>query len=150
MIKRVLTTFAATAAFAGALVSPAAASPEDGQGCVGAPDIPGAYVCVVSLTPTNALPTVTTTTVPVTVPRLCYFAGCTDPRTVQVPVPGYTEGSGYVAVLYWNGGYYTIAMYDVGFDQPPCDEINQVLWRIEIRLGCRVLDVIDPGLVDLP
>lgn len=110
MLRRLLATAAAALPLACLVAAPASASPEDGQGCAGTPDIPAAYVCVVSLTPAQPLPAVTTTHVPVTVPRVCYYADCTDRTTVLVPVPGYTPGSGYAAVLYWNGRYYPIGL----------------------------------------
>ena len=104
------------AALAGALVvpvvaaSPAFATPEDGKGCAGLPQIPATYVCVISATPENAVPTSTTTTVPVTVPRVCYVADCAGPKTVDVPVPGLTPGSGQVAVIWYKGTYTPIAV----------------------------------------
>ena len=95
------------------VASPAAASPEDGQGCAGLPAIPQTYVCVISATPQNAVPTTTTTTIPVTVPRVCYVADCTGPTVVNVPVPGVTPGTGAVAVLWYQGVYYPIAIGQV-------------------------------------
>lgn len=112
MFRRVLATTAAALVLAGVAAVPAAvpaaASPEDGQGCAGLPDLPAAYVCIISVTPEAALPTVTTSYIPVTVPRVCYVAGCTSATTVQVPVPGATPSSGNVAVLWYQGVHYPI------------------------------------------
>ncbi len=116
-IRRAVTAVATAAALtvAGAgLATPAHADPTDGKGCVGLPTVPVTYVCVISLTPTNAVPTTTTTYIPVNVPPVCYFLDCTDPTTVNVPVPGVSEGSGQVAVLYHNGVYYPIGVGSSG------------------------------------
>jgi hypothetical protein len=79
----------------------------DPAGCVGVSSIPEAFVCVVSVTPTNAVPTVGTTGgTPVTVPSVCYFLSCTDPTTVVVPVV--TGGTGSVAVIFYNGSTYVV------------------------------------------
>ena len=145
MIKRLLATVAATAAFATALATPAAASPEDGQGCVGTPTIPGAYVCVISLTPTSALPTVTTSSVPVPVPPVCYFLDCTDPTTVNVPVPGLTPGSGTVAVLWYQGRHYPIA---AGTDQLVAIVGQVVTTAVQIANG--VVTDVNEVLAGLP
>lgn len=104
------------AALAAALVlpiaaaTPAHATPEDGKGCAGTPALPQAYVCVISATPQNALPTTTTTNLAVPVPRVCYVADCVGPTTVNVPVPGVQLGTGAVAVLWYQGVYYPIAV----------------------------------------
>ncbi|HVF06719.1 MAG TPA: hypothetical protein VNA20_17925 [Frankiaceae bacterium] len=87
----------------------ALATPEDGKGCVGTPAVPASYVCVISLTPENALPTTASTNVPVTVPPLCYLLDCTDETVVNVPVPGVTPTSGVVAVLWYQGQYIPIS-----------------------------------------
>jgi hypothetical protein len=116
-IRRAVTAVATAAALtvAGAgLATPAHADPTDGKGCVGLPTVPVTYVCVISVTPTNALPTTTTTSIPVAVPQICYFLDCTDPTTVNVPVPGVSEGSGQVAVIYHNGVYYPIGIGSSG------------------------------------
>lgn len=113
VLQRVLATTVATLALAaaGATVAvPANASPEDGKGCVGSPSIPASYVCVISVTPENVTPGVTTTMVPVTVPSVCYFLDCTAATTVDVPVPNVTPRSGVVAVLWYQGVYYPIAV----------------------------------------
>lgn len=113
VLQRVLATTVATLALAaaGATVAvPANASPEDGKGCVGSPSIPASYVCVISVTPENVVPTTSTTIVPVTVPSVCYFLDCTAPTTVDVPVPNVSPRSGVVAVLWYQGVYYPIAV----------------------------------------
>ena len=112
-VRRAVTAVATAAALtlAGAgLATPAHADPADGKGCVGLPTVPVTYVCVISATPTNAVPTTTTSYIPVAVPPVCYFLDCTDATTVNVPVPGVTEGSGQVAVIYHNGVYYPIGI----------------------------------------
>lgn len=161
LASRVLTALAATAALSAALVTPAAASPEDGQGCVGTPTIPLTYVCVVSLTPTNAVPDVAVTTyVPVDVPPICYFLDCTEPTTVNVPVPTVTPGSGWVAVLYHDGTYYPIAVSTEGVQtvlaevvelvrdlgsQSLCATVNDVLYRFGAAMNCSFLtDLFEP------
>jgi hypothetical protein len=96
-----------------AAATPASATPEDGKGCAGSPAFPQAYVCVISTTPTNAVPTTTTTSVAVPVPRLCYVADCVGPTTVDVPVPGAQPGTGAVAVLWYQDVYYPIAVGQV-------------------------------------
>jgi len=110
---RVLATTVASLAFAAAGLAgaaPALASPEDGEGCVGTPAVPASYICVISLTPENALPGTTTTTIPVTVPELCYFLDCTEETTVDIPVPGVSPSEGVVAVLWYQGEYIPIAV----------------------------------------
>lgn len=112
-MKRVLATAVATAAMAAgavAFAAPAAASPEDGEGCVGFPAIPAAYVCVISVTPTGVVPTTTTTNLPVTIPEFCYAIDCLGPTTVNVPVPGLQPGSGVIATIWYNGVYYPVAI----------------------------------------
>jgi hypothetical protein len=113
LTRALATSVAGLALTAGAVVvaGPAAAT---GEGCVGLPSVPAAYVCVVSLTPANAVPTVTTTYIPVTVPEVCYFVDCTGPTTVQVPVPGATPNSGYVAVIRHNNVDYPIGVGTIG------------------------------------
>lgn len=113
VLQRAVATAVASLAFATAGVvaaAPASATPEDGKGCVGTPAIPASYVCVISLTPEVLVPELTTTTVPVTVPSVCYFLDCTQPTTVNVPVPGVTPRSGVVAVLWYQGTYYPIGV----------------------------------------
>jgi hypothetical protein len=114
LLRRALaTTVAGLALTAGAVVvaGPAAAT---GEGCIGLPSVPAAFVCVVSLTPENAVPTVTTANVPVTVPEVCYYVSCTGPKTVQVPVPGATLNSGYVAVVRYKNVDYPIGVGTAG------------------------------------
>lgn len=113
LFHRVVATTVAGLALAAAGVvgaAPALATPEDGEGCAGSPDLPATYVCVISVTPETVLPGVTTTNVPVTVPRLCYVAGCTAATTVDVPVPGVTPRSGVVVTLWYNGSYIPIGV----------------------------------------
>jgi hypothetical protein len=113
-LNRVLaTTVAGLALTTGAVVTagPAAAA---GEGCIGLPSVPAAFVCVVSLTPANAVPTVTSTNIPVTVPEVCYYVACSGPTTVQVPLPGATPNSGYVAVIRHNNVDYPIGLGSVG------------------------------------
>jgi hypothetical protein len=112
-LARPLAALAAALVLPLAVATPASASPEDGKGCAGVPTLPQAYVCVISTTPQNAVPTTTTTTIPVAVPRVCYVADCAGPTTVNVPVPGVTPGSGAVAVLWYQGVYYPIAVGQV-------------------------------------
>jgi hypothetical protein len=111
--RALATTVAGLALTTGAVVAagPAAAT---GEGCIGLPSVPAAYVCVVSLTPANAVPTVTSTNIPVTVPEVCYYVACSGPTTVQVPVPGATPNSGYVAVIRHNNVDYPIGVGSVG------------------------------------
>lgn len=110
-LARAATTVAAvTAALTVPLATPAAA---DGPtGCAGFPSIPETYVCIVQNTPENAVPTVTTTTMPVTIPAFCYVAGCTEDTTVDVPVPDVEPGTGVLIVLSYQGTQYPIAMVD--------------------------------------
>lgn len=113
---RALAATAATLALstvAVTLAAPASATPEDGKGCAGLPAVPQSYVCVISATPGNAVPTTTTTTIPVAVPRICYVADCTGPTTVGVPVPGVQPGTSAVAVLWYQGVTYPIAVGQV-------------------------------------
>lgn len=117
MFRRVIATTAAALTLCGLAAIPALpahATPEDGEGCIGLPDVPTAYVCVVSLTPTAVVPTVTTSSIPVTVPRFCYVAGCTSATTVNVPVPGATPSTGNVAVIWYRG-----TSYPIGFGTGP-------------------------------
>jgi hypothetical protein len=93
-----------------ALAGSAAADPTDGEGCAGVPSIPAAYVCVIEVTPGGVVPSTSTTSFPVDLPRVCYVAGCTDPAPVNVPVPGASAGNGHVAVLYYNGQYTPVAV----------------------------------------
>lgn len=112
-IRRLLTATAVGVAMTAgtiAVAGPAAASPEDGQGCVGTPAVPASYVCVISVTPGNALPTTTTSYVPVNVPPVCYFLDCTDASTVNVPIPGATLNNGAVVVLWYQGVSYPIGL----------------------------------------
>lgn len=106
--RAVATTLAGLAIAAG--IVPASATPEDGKGCVGSPDVPATYVCVISVTPENVVPTTTTTIVPVEVPELCYFLDCVESETVEVPVPGVTPRSGVVAVIWHKGTYIPISV----------------------------------------
>lgn len=114
LIRTSLAALTATVALSALTVSPAVADPDDGEGCVGVPTIQAAYVCVISATPENALPSLTTSSIPVPVPPVCYFLDCTEPTTVQVPVPGASQGSGTVIVLWHNGVYYPIALTSGG------------------------------------
>jgi hypothetical protein len=110
-VRTRLLTAAVTATVAGALaIGSASAAHADPQNCVGLPSVPEAFVCVVSVTPANAIPTVGGTggTV-VTVPSVCYFVACTDPTTVTVPTPTLSGGTGPVAVVYYNGSTYVVA-----------------------------------------
>jgi hypothetical protein len=123
--RRALTgTLAAAALASGILAGPAAADPSDGQGCAGVKTVPAAYVCVISVTPQNALPTTSTTGIPVSVPPICYVAGCTNATTVTVPVPGVQPGGGVLATLWYQGVYYPIAVGTV----PPIPTVPPVVW----------------------
>lgn len=113
MITRLLAAFAAALVLPVAVATPAAASPEDGQGCAGTPTLPDTYVCVISVNP-GGLPTVTTTPMTVVVPPVCYLAGCTAPTPVDVPIPRASEGSGAVLVLWYKGVYYPFAVSSDG------------------------------------
>lgn len=126
MFRRVLATTAATLTLCGLAAIPALpahASPEDGEGCIGLPDVPAAFVCVISVTPTAVAPTVTTSSIPVTVPRFCYLAGCTSPTTVNVPVPGVTPSTGNVAVIWYRGTNYPIGYGTGAVVQPIVDGV---------------------------
>lgn len=109
--QRAVATSVATLALAAAglaVAAPAAATPEDGKGCVGTPALPATYVCVISVTPENVVPGTTVTNVRVTVPRLCYFLDCTAEQVVDVPVPGVTPRTGVIATLWYQGQYIPI------------------------------------------
>ena len=110
---RAIATVVGSLAFTAAGIAGAGsalATPEDGEGCIGTPDVASSYICVISLTPEAALPNTTTTTVPVTVPSVCYFVGCTAKTTVDVPVPGVAPSDGVVAVLWYQGQYIPISV----------------------------------------
>jgi hypothetical protein len=147
-IRRLLTATAVGVAMTAATIAvgPAAASPEDGQGCVGTPTIPAAYVCVISLTPTNAVPTVTTSYVPVGVPSICYFLDCTDPTTVNVPIPGATVNNGDVAVLWYGGQYYPIGVGAAGVIVP----IVQSAINLALQTAGGVVTTVNDIVNDLP
>lgn len=131
MIKRLLATTLAGAALAAAglsVATPAHAGPEDGQGCVGTPTMPVAYVCVISVNPGAAVPNVTTTPLPVTVPPVCYFVGCTSATTVNVPVPNVTPGGGGSVIVLWhNGTYYPIGVSVDGVVTMIVDTVNTLV-----------------------
>lgn len=129
--RRALATTVATLALAAGTVTlagPASASPEDGKGCIGLPSNHAVYVCVISVSPTNALPNTTSTPLNVPVPEVCYFLDCTEATTVTVPVPGVSEGSGQVATLWHNDVYYPIA---VGTD----GVLDLVVAAVDLALG---------------
>lgn len=126
MFKKFLAGAVAVAAFTTGLATPASAGPADGEGCAGFPSLPDTYVCVISVTPQNAVPTTTTSLIPVTVPRFCYVAGCTGPTTVNVPVPGVQPGSGVVATLWYKGQYIPIAAGQVP-GVPPLTDTNALM-----------------------
>lgn len=109
-LSRCLATLGAAAVLPLVVTTPASATPEDGKGCAGLPAIPQSYVCVISATPENAVPGTSTGSVGVPVPRICYVADCVGPTTVNVPVPGVQPGTGAVAVLWYQGVYYPIAV----------------------------------------
>lgn len=140
--RRVLSTSVTALAFTAAgLATAAPAAADPGEGCVGLPELPAAFVCVVELNPGALVPSVTTTPVPVRVPPVCYLAGCTAPTTVNVPVPNATPGSGNVAVLFYNGTYYPIG---AGLD---------VVWALVEDIQLLADDVVrevDQTLNDLP
>ena len=111
LFHRAVATAVAGLAFSAAAVvgaTPAAAAP--GEGCAGSPDIPATYVCIVKLDPMAAAPSTSITYVPVTVPRLCYVAGCTEGSVVNVPVVGLTPREGIVAMVSYQGQYYPISV----------------------------------------
>ena len=89
-------------AVAAAALLPAGTAQATDLGCGGIPTIPEAYVCV-AVYPENAPNVTGGSGIPVTVPSVCYFAGCTAPKTVYVSVPGVTPGSGQVVVVTWGG-----------------------------------------------
>jgi hypothetical protein len=127
--RRALAATAATLALtAGTFAGSASATPEDGKGCVGLPSNHAVYVCVISITPTNALPTNTSTPLDIPVPEVCYFLECTDATKVTVPVPGVTEGSGQVATLWHNDHYYPIAVGSAGV-------LDLVVDAVDLALG---------------
>lgn len=95
---------------AGGLVAAVPAAADPGEGCAGLPEMPAAYVCVVRLRPSEGLPGVEPSPLPVRVPPVCYVAGCTQPTVVNVPVPTTTEPEGYVAVLSYQGTEYPIGI----------------------------------------
>lgn len=92
--------------------------PPGNKGCVGSPEIPKAFVCVVSLTPENAVPAVGTTTIYTQrVPVMCYYVGCTDPMYVPVPGPTVTPNGGSIAVIYYDGTNYPVVIPGVSADE---------------------------------
>jgi hypothetical protein len=81
----------------------------ESENCIGLPSIPPAFVCVVSLTPENAIPSIGTSGgTDVTVPAVCYYLDCTEPTTTTVPTPT-ISGGGSIAVISYNGSTYTVA-----------------------------------------
>lgn len=142
MSTRFLATVAAAAAFtAGGVIAAVPAHAGPGEGCAGLPEMPTAYVCIVSLTPEQGLPGVSTSSIPVRVPPVCYVAGCTQATTVNVPVPGTTEPEGNIAVLSYQGTYYPIG---IGLD---------VIWPlvedVQILAG-NVVGIVTGAIDDLP
>lgn len=152
--RRALTgtlTALAIAASGIALAPAASADPSDGKGCAGVKTVPAAYVCIISTSPQNAVPTVSSTPIPVSVPPICYVADCTAPTTVNVPVPGVTPGSGVVAVLWYQGVYYPIAVGSIP-PIPPIPPVPPVVFStvqtvIDIANGAVALVVDEAGAV---
>jgi hypothetical protein len=141
--RALATTVAGLALTAGAVVvaGPAAAT---GEGCVGLPSVPAAYVCVVALSPENAVPAVTSTNVPVTVPEVCYYVSCTGPKTVQVPVPGATPNSGYLAVLRYQGVDYPVGVGTAGGAYQAILDAGQTVVELADGVVRYVLDNVPP------
>ncbi len=111
-MKRVLTRLVTGACLvAASLTTVVAAGPgtahADEGNCAGFPGVPQAYVCIVSLTPADAIPTVNTNGGTVIVPSFCYVLGCTPDTPVSTP--SVTFGSGTIAVLTYNGQTYVVA-----------------------------------------
>lgn len=93
------------------------------EGCIGLPDVPDAFVCVMAFTPENAVPTVTNGTTTVVVPEICVFA-CFGPTPVDVPTAAVVPNSGTVAVIRYKGQDYPITTSSipgipVGSNVPP-------------------------------
>ena len=97
-------------------LSAATATAAPPVGCYGLPDVPSAFVCVVSFTPGGAVPSAGTEgDYLVTVPRFC-AGDCYGPIPLTVPKPYVRPGTGSVAVVTYNGRTYVIA---VGQTPPP-------------------------------
>jgi hypothetical protein len=82
-----------------------AAAHADDPRCVGFPSIPATYLCVVSVTPENALPS-TAAGPTVIVPAFCYVIGC-QPDT-PVPTTTVVPSDQPVLVFTYNGQTYEI------------------------------------------
>lgn len=147
MHKTLLRTLAALAGVAMpfALAAPAAASPEDGEGCAGLQSNPNAYICVISADPT-AVPTVGPTGTSTTVysENVCYVAGCQD-VTVSVPDVAVTDPDNALLVVYYNGQTYSVGVVDVG-GLPPHPPLFELVSDV-LALGIDVaLDAVDTAL----
>ena len=135
----------ALAALAGAamplaLATPALAGPEDGEGCAGLQSNPNAYVCVISVDPTN-VPTVGPTGTSTTVfsDNVCYVVGCRQ-VTVAVPDLGTEYPDGALLVVYYNGQNYSVGV--VGGLPPTAPYVSAVGAAASTALGI-ALDVAD-------
>lgn len=96
------------------LIATSAATAAPPEGCVGLPSVPEAYVCIVSWTPENAVPTVTPGSETVWLPEVCVFT-CIGPTPVTVP--GISPNSGTIAVVRYRDQDYSISTSSV--PQPP-------------------------------
>lgn len=140
MHKTLLRTLAALAGVAMplALAAPAAASPEDGEGCAGLQSNPNAYVCVISADPT-AVPTVGLTGTSTTVfsDTVCYVAGCKD-VTVSVPDFAVDHPDGALLVVYYNGQTYSVGVVGLGGLPPTGPYLELVADALGLAVGVAV------------
>lgn len=111
IVTRTLTAAGLTAATTAAVLS-AGVTPAGAENCVGLPTVPVTYVCLVSLEPTNALPTVDPNGGEVIVPSFCYLVGCTGDQPVSTPEVVFNDGT--VIVATWNGNTYTVTGNPLG------------------------------------
>jgi hypothetical protein len=102
-----LTTGAGLAAGAmTALLAAGAAPAHADPPCAGAPSQPATYVCVTSVTPQNAVPSIDPNGGTLVVPAFCYGLGCT--ADTPVTSPRVTLGSGPVAEVTYQGHTYQV------------------------------------------
>ncbi len=91
----------ATVATSSALTTTAARADQ----CAGFPSIPQAYLCIVAVSPQNAVPTVVDGPT-VTVPAFCYLLGCTSDTPVTTKTVVASDQP--VLVFTYNGQTYSI------------------------------------------
>jgi len=127
-MKRITRTLASAGlglAIAAGSLATAAPAQAVGEGCYGFPSIPDAYVCVVQVTPANAVPDVNTGTTYVgTIPSFCYGAGCTGDTPVYVPIASVNPEDAPILVVFYKGQTYTIGTAGVGGGLPGTDALD--------------------------